>query len=739
MILNKKRINRYLSVLYILSACSWLLATRYNNLLLRGPNFISNYESLEMPYALVYRLFDTFSVILLLLGVYINERTIVRLYGKKVLLAILILTVANILDSVIPTNCALANHICTDNSTLTQNFHVFETLLSVAVFLFAATMSSFKKKWLTTIPVAQVVLLISLVFIDRFFSSWRLPLQILYVLIQVYWLNQIVFMNAVSTSKFSISVVKKIRQLMATVAAFNGILALMSAYKFVHLGERVKNLYFLKHTAWFSQHTIITGLSLLFLSRYLVKGSAVARRLLMTISLFEVVKLSALGVHGFSLYTFAAMLVMSIYTEPIFSHHTSTSRFLDRLKIAAATTLIGILAITFFSVGFSVFNIDAWKNGTLDATRIIKRTLLLETKPQRSDSLKLRLFEQGLSAAGLFMYAWLFLGLFLPILLIDSRESTDDEREFAELLQQYSVSSEDSIKIWPADKRYWFYDEQTAVAFKQSKKVAIALADPIGPENKHLKAIKGFVEFSRKHGMQSCFLMASETSINKYKKAGLKTMPIGSSAIIDTKKFAEITAKEKWWRWVRNKSTKQGYRYIYKSATTSNLDLERLKTISDAWLESNKRAERTFALGYFDKAFLRDCNIHCLVNSEYQIIAFANELPSYGKSSQKTIDLMRFVPEAESSMAFLLSEVISYYHSNNIASFDLGFVPLAYSKSTPLLKLGKKLLKPVFSSAGLEQFKNKFDPTWQQNYIAWDGDNLDLTSIVSALQKALNE
>ena len=104
---------------------------------------------------------------------------------------------------------------------------------------------------------------------------------------------------------------------------------------------------------------------------------------------------------------------------------------------------------------------------------------------------------------------------------------------------------------------------------------------------------------------------------------------------------------------------------------------------------------------------------------------------------------MRFRPTVESAMALLLSETIA-----NIASegyydtFDLGFVPLAQlgkqKTVKTVLNLSKKALKPVFSMQGLEQFKNKFDPTWHTNYLAWDGDILDIPGITTSLQKVLN-
>ncbi|HPR08954.1 MAG TPA: hypothetical protein PLT04_00095 [Candidatus Saccharibacteria bacterium] len=48
----------------------------------------------------------------------------------------------------------------------------------------------------------------------------------------------------------------------------------------------------------------------------------------------------------------------------------------------------------------------------------------------------------------------------------------------------------------------------------------------------------------------------------------------------------------------------------------------------------------------------------------------------------------------------------------------------------------RTLLRPVFSSLGFEQFKNKFDPTWHTTYLAYDGDEFDVPAISTAVVSA---
>jgi phosphatidylglycerol lysyltransferase len=236
--------------------------------------------------------------------------------------------------------------------------------------------------------------------------------------------------------------------------------------------------------------------------------------------------------------------------------------------------------------------------------------------------------------------------------------------------------------------------------------------------------------------------MIREKSRKNYSKAGMRVINIGSSAVVNISQFSTITVKNKWWRWVRNKAAKQNYSYATLLPPYNAQTMSRIEHISEQWLSHNKHAEKQFALGYYDNDYLQTCTLHVLKNTSGEIIAFANQLPTHGKVTQATIDLMRYMPNIEGVMALLLSEILlSLANNSQFKTFDLGLVPLTHVGKQPaakaLFKLSKRVLKPVFSIQGLEQFKNKFDPVWEPNYAAWEGDMLDLPLITAALQRAL--
>jgi phosphatidylglycerol lysyltransferase len=225
-----------------------------------------------------------------------------------------------------------------------------------------------------------------------------------------------------------------------------------------------------------------------------------------------------------------------------------------------------------------------------------------------------------------------------------------------------------------------------------------------------------------------------------YKKAGLETIQIGSSALIDIETFLDSTVNDKWWRWKNNRATKAGYIYQVSMPPHSAMFIDQLKTVSDAWLTKDGRVERGFALGYFDESYLQKCDIHYLMDESKKVLAFTNQLPQFISTNTVTVDLLRHLPETSDAMPYLLYKAIDKIVENNheYKYFDLGFVPFA-KVNEPILAIAKVLSAGRFSARGLEQFKDKFDPKWQPNYMAYDGDIADLALIALNLEKAMDQ
>lgn len=740
---NKINILRFLSLGYLISSFAWLLAPHALWVQRKG-SLISNENTLihsRFTYGLHF--LEVLAAVLLAYSVYLVQKRISLTYGKICLYLLYAVALLKAFDTYMP-SCIIVRRACMLVPTTVFDTYNFQGVLLALLILCVSILVAFKDHFLWWMPALQIVCIVGFRFSDGNFPGWKLGILIFYNIIQVYWLYKIIYERA-WTLKTKDKTARRTRLAIAVLVAINGAISLLVASHLYKVGKRIDGYLFINDTAWFVQHSVIVGLALLLLSRYLVKGSAVARKLVILLSVFEIINFSALSPHYVAFLGYSFLTITLTATGKLFEAKSSTRKFVERIKTTLLGLMVAAFAITLLSVGFHVFNFEAWEQSTLTSGRVIKRVLLLEIQTNSHDPLKARLFGQVLNAAGIFLYSWLFLGLFLPSLLpLNENESASDRQDFEILLYKYGHSSEDSIKLYPRDKTFWFNENRTAaLAYKLSGSFAIALADPIC-ESKYLgRVLLGFRDYCRAHTVNAVFLLVSERSLANYKKVGYKTLAIGASAVVNIKEFSEVTVKNKWWRWARNKASKQGLHYETLAPPHSANTIKSLQKVSDAWLQIGGHTERTFALGNFNVDFLQLCVLHVLKDEQNVVVAFANQLPTYAVTSQTTVDLMRYMPHIDGAMALLLSETIqTLATSAAYDTFDLGFVPLALvgkQKSTrALLKLSKRVLKPVFSMHGLEQFKNKFQPTWVQNYIAWDGDVLDLPLITGSLQKALS-
>ena len=741
---QKRYLYIFFSFTLFVGSVSWLIAPFLNHFLVRGPNLISEYEAMGMPHSILFRLSDLAAALTLISVVYLRQKTIKTHYGISTVRVLYAIGLLEILDTLVPLNCVVSHRICTPVHGLSLDIHGAESYLTAILVFVLAVYIAVRYRKILWIPVGLAACSIAGYFSRGHINGLLLPLQVCYLLLSTYllWFLSI---GTVFDRKIVGRHKKKITSILSIVVASNAVLTI--SYSILHLSRRLpaNGLLFTADTAWLSQHTFLVSLTMLYLARAIRQGSVNAWRIIVCISFFEIINYAAIAPDYEPMIVFLLLFVTLLMCRKAFDKHNSSVRLVSRLKQSVSIVLITALSVVFFSALFHWYYTGQWTRSSFTPSTILVRTLLLDVHTNTHDPLRVQIFGQVLTAAGILLYSRLFLGLFLPNLLPDGGESHDEDyEETRDLLKEYGTSSEDSLKLWPRDKRYWVRDDrQSAVAYKQSGLYAFALAEPICAPNKLSITLKSFQTYCKAHGMNACWLMVTDKTRSRYEAAGMRTLSIGASALVDIEQFTSVTVRNKWWRWARNKSIKLGYVYETLQPPHSQAVLDCTKQISDEWLQQNKHQERTFALGYYDTGYINSCVLHVLKDEQGTILAFANQLPQVSPAKQATIDLMRYCADTEGVMAFLLSEIIiSLAQSPKYTTFDLGFVPLALigkqASSKALFKLGKKALKPVFSAQGLEQFKNKFDPNWQQNYIAWDGSVLDLALITTALQRALS-
>jgi len=726
--LTRRRYMMLWQMLFLIAGTSWLWASRLNPALSYRTSLISQYEVPNEPYSWLFRVSDLLAGCLLLLMALFILKSRSKVAAGWLLLAI---SIGLVLDPLLTTTCRDTGSACQEYFSFGFILHATETILTAAVFFVIALYDSWLRKKLVSIIFAVFQAGYGVLFISQLANHdhFNTVSQYMYQTALIVWLawfcrDFLVGDNLGTRTKEPVVV----KSFTAGWAFINGILAIILSLAHLHLVGRIKGLYFTGDSAWLAQHGVIIGVIMLYLSRHLARGERRARQIFLFIIGLEAIKYSVISPNAILMLFYSLTFVALFIFRDDFNRGVIALTWRVRLK-----DLFYMVSGLLLAVAAALMALDSDSRASVITSRSIDNFFdyVARNDTSASSHISSALLAHSISAfllASLGSILWI---LFRPYKIGHGQGKYDAMAE--QTLKRCSSSSEDFFKLWPPDKSYfWNQDRSGFVAYKIAGPTAFALADPIGSHKPELLA--EFNQWCRQRRLKVCFIPVYETSKNLYQAAGLENIQVGSSAIIDIRKFLNQTAKEKWWRWQINRGQKSGYIYMQSLPPHPRAFMRQLKGVSNKWLSRGGRRERGFALGYFNEDYLQKCPIHYLVNEKNKIVAFTNEVPRFHKSKTMTIDLLRYRPEANNSMPYLLYKMLE--SKSGCELFDLGFVPFARAKG-PLLAIAKTFSAGRFSARGLEQFKNKFDPDWQPNYLAYEGDLADLVIIALNIENAM--
>ena len=712
----------------LIAGTSWLWAAHLNHGLSYRTSLISQYETPGQPFSWLFRIGDFAAALLIFLAAnYLLKSATRRNYGWL----LLALSIGMMLDPLLSTTCRTVGDTCQEYFSVAFLIHAIETVYTAALFFALAVYDAWKRKKVISIGFAifqigyGVLFLSQLADQDHFNTLSQYAYQVS-LIVWLAWLCR----DLIAEEIFKvIDLEQKIaRGLIAGWAFVNGILAIVISLAHISLLGRIRDVYFSGDTAWLAQHGVIVGVVMIYLSRHLARGEARARQIFLLLAGVETLKYALVSPHAGLLAFYMLTFVTLFLLRDDFDRGTIPLTW--RIRLRDLYFLVSGLLLAAL-VSLLALNRDSRVSVAAGGAADRFSDFVLRDKKLPHAHINSALLAHSASVFIVTSAVAILWVLFRPYKLNPAKR---DFVTVEKLLRKYSSSSEDFFKLWPADKDYYFpAGHQGFVAYKVEANVAFTLADPIGSDPK--KLIDEFNGWCRQRRLKVCYLPVYQKSLAMYEAAALEPIQIGSSAVIDVKYFLSDTVNEKWWRWRINKSIKAGHEYQLSIPPHSGRFMRDLKQVSDKWLKTGGHAERGFALGHFDGQYLSKCRIHYLKDRHGRIIAFTNALPQFNQSRTMTVDLLRQLPDAD-SMAYLLYKTIESGAQSGYQKFDLGFVPFAKAKGS-IINIAKALGGGRFSSKGLEQFKNKFNPTWEPNYLAYEGDLSDLAVIALSIEKVM--
>lgn len=725
---TKRRNLLIWQILFLVVGTSWLWAPHLNQALSYRTSLISQYETAFQPYSWLFRTCDVLAGLLL----FVFSLSVLKSNRRLAGYLLLAISIGLMADPLFSTTCRPVGDICKEYISPNYILHAVETVATSLLFFVIAAYDGYSRKKLTSFIFAGFQVLYGLLFVSQLAhkDSFNTATQFIYELTVFVWLawycRDLMAEHRFKTSLVEMSFVKNA---IAAWAFINGILAIIISLAHIRLFGDIRGLYFTGDSAWLAQHGIIVGVIMIYLSRHLARGEARARQIFLLLIGAEAIKYASISPDADLLFIYLTTFVLFFVLRDDFDRGTIALTWKVRLRDLYVLVL-GLLISAFVSL--LVLDRDDRVSSVTNRAVSHFRDYVIHTRPvMLHRHLESELLAHSISAFLLASLAAILWVLFRPY---KTKHAPKDWQKIEQALKKYSSSTEDFFKLWPADKDYfWGSTKQGFVAYKVVGPIAFALADPIGPKQALL--IKEFNDWSRQHRLSACYLPVYPASLPAYEQSGLESLQIGSSALIKIDDFMNNTSKDKWWRWRINKTQKAGYTYHASHPPHSKEFLADIRRVSNAWLKTGGHVERGFGLGYFNTEYLQRCTIHYLRDSENKILAFTNQLPQFKKSKTLTVDMLRSIPGTD-AMPYLLYKMIEGAESE-YSHFDLGFVPFAKTKE-PIVKVAKALSGDRFSARGLEQFKNKFDPSWQSIYLAYDGDLGDLASIAINIEKAMS-
>jgi phosphatidylglycerol lysyltransferase len=278
------------------------------------------------------------------------------------------------------------------------------------------------------------------------------------------------------------------------------------------------------------------------------------------------------------------------------------------------------------------------------------------------------------------------------------------------------------------DKALLFDETRSAfIMYGVQGRTWAALGDPVGPEERLTDLVRLFLERCSDFGGVPVFYEVTKAHLHRYADYGLTFVKLGEEALVDLTAFTLEGGQAAKYRQVVRRLAKDGGVFRIVEAANVPAIMSALREVSDDWLAAKAGAEKGFSLGFFDAEYLARFPI-AVVERDGRIQAFANIWPG-PRRVELSLDLIRYHRTAPKSvMEALIVHVMEWGKTQGYHWFALGMAPLSGFEQSPVAPIWNRVAAFVYEHGdamyhfqGLRAYKEKFNPIWEQRYLAYAG------------------
>lgn len=483
---------------------------------------------------------------------------------------------------------------------------------------------------------------------------------------------------------------------------------------------------------------LAAGLLLLVVAAFLLKGLRNAWYFSVFLSVMSCIGhlTKALDYEEAALSAFVVVLLVLTRKQ----YNVMTNQRLGFLGVGVSMLSMA-LALLYGIIGFyfldqAHFGIDF---SILESVRsTLTNFFLLETDLVPRDKFAVG-FLHSIRLLGFSSMAFLIYTLARPYARFLDPEETDLP-EARSMVEKAGTGSLDYFKTYPDKLIFWSKNRNGFIAYRLAGKFAFVLETPVAASESEKKAcVREFDRYCYRSGLKSVYYRVPEVQLGLFHRK--KAVFLGQEAVLDLRNFTLDGSARKSIRNAISKMHGAGYLPVIHQPPLTESVLSRIAVISSEWLRSSGRTELVFSQGLFDAEELRNQVVITAESSQGDIAGFLNIIPDFAPG-EATYDLIRKLPDAPGgTVDFLMVAMFDYLKSAGFQTVNLGLAPMSGLQEASGLpdksvKFAYERVRSFSHYKGLREFKDKFSPSWYNQYMVYDED-YDLIGITSALSKVI--
>ncbi len=373
--------------------------------------------------------------------------------------------------------------------------------------------------------------------------------------------------------------------------------------------------------------------------------------------------------------------------------------------------------------------------------RTLRQYLLIGNSDLVAHTAFARTFLRSLNVMGVVTGAFALYSFFRPVayrLVSVPRDVADATA----IVSQHARGSYDYFTAKPDKSCFFSKSRRTFIAYRTVGGVALCLGDPIGPEDEIEGTLTDFLTLCADNAWLAVFLMPDRVAL--YQKHGLSLLKVGEEGIVDLHRFQGETTKRKYFRYVKRKIEGDGYRFERHKPPHPSALLDEVEQVSRQWLTMPHHRELGFLQGTFSRRYLGETTVSAVRDGNGGLVAWVNEVPSF-RPGEATFDMMRHLPGVHwGIMDYLFMNMMVAQAEEGYRTINMGLAPLAGVGERPRATILERAVHQIYehiggvvSVKGLRQYKVKFEPSWEERFIAYQGGAFGLVRVGLAISRVL--